>query len=55
MSHGPALAPAATTARRTSAVGASRRTSLVMLRAAIVGWLASFQLTVDDWHGIPDG
>ncbi|MGC0400448.1 putative membrane protein [Streptomyces sp. SAI-126] len=54
MSHGPALAPDATTAQRTNAVGASRRTGLVMLVTGIVGWLASFQLTVDDWRLLKD-
>ncbi|MGC0336723.1 vitamin K epoxide reductase family protein [Streptomyces sp. SLBN-8D4] len=54
MSHTPALAPDATTARSTNAVGASRRTGLVMLVTGIVGWLASFQLTVDDWRLLKD-
>ncbi|MEV0414895.1 vitamin K epoxide reductase family protein [Streptomyces sp. NPDC050448] len=54
MSHGPALAPDATSARRTHAVGASRRTGLVMLLTGIVGWLASFELTVDDWRLLRD-
>ncbi|MDW4908552.1 vitamin K epoxide reductase family protein [Streptomyces sp. ADMS] len=54
MSHGPALAPDATTIRRASAVGASRRTGLVMLLTGTVGWLASFQLTVDDWRLLRD-
>ncbi|MCX4530765.1 hypothetical protein OHA79_40200 [Streptomyces sp. NBC_00841] len=48
MSHRPALATDATTTRRTHAAGASRRTGLMMLLTGIVGWLASFQLTVDD-------
>ncbi|GAA3480687.1 vitamin K epoxide reductase family protein [Streptomyces yanii] len=54
MSHRPALATDATTTRRTHAVGASRRTGLVMLVTGIVGWLASFQLTVDDWRLLKD-
>ena len=54
MSHGPALAPGATTAPRTNAVGASRRTGLVMPVTGIVGWLASFQLSVDDWRLLKD-
>lgn len=35
-------------------VGASRRTGLVMLLTGIIGWLASFQLTVDDWRLLKD-
>ncbi|MEU5592845.1 vitamin K epoxide reductase family protein [Streptomyces sp. NPDC020298] len=54
MSHGPALAPDAATTRRPRAVGASRRTGWVMLLAGIIGWLASFQLTVDDWRLLRD-
>ncbi|MFD8005339.1 vitamin K epoxide reductase family protein [Streptomyces mirabilis] len=54
MSHGPALAPDATTGRRPHPVGASRRTGWVMLLAGAVGWLASFQLTVDDWRLLHD-
>ncbi|WP_406423018.1 vitamin K epoxide reductase family protein [Streptomyces sp. NBC_00873] len=54
MSHSPALAPDATTIRRTHTVGASHRTGLVMLLTGIVGWLASFQLTVDDWRLLKD-
>ncbi|WP_258049712.1 vitamin K epoxide reductase family protein [Streptomyces finlayi] len=54
MKHGPALAPDAATGRRAGPVGASRRTGLVMLLTGIVGWLASFQLTVDDWHLLKD-
>ncbi|WP_234020750.1 vitamin K epoxide reductase family protein [Streptomyces sp. 142MFCol3.1] len=54
MSHGPALAPDATSARRAHAVGASRRTGMVMLLTGIVGWLASFALTVDDWRLLRD-
>ncbi|KOU77225.1 Vitamin K epoxide reductase [Streptomyces sp. MMG1533] len=54
MSHRPALAPDDTTARRVHTVAASRRTGLVMLLAGIVGWLASFQLTVDDWRLLRD-
>jgi uncharacterized membrane protein len=54
MSHRPVLAPDATTARRKHVVGASRRTGLVMLVTGIVGWLAAFQLTVDDWRLLRD-
>ncbi|MCF4136238.1 hypothetical protein L1856_04095 [Streptomyces sp. Tue 6430] len=60
MSHGPALAPDAPGApdapavRRPSAVGASRRTGWVMVLTGTVGWLASFQLTVDDWRLLRD-
>jgi uncharacterized membrane protein len=54
MSHGPVLEPDATTARREHVVGASRRTGLVMLVTGIVGWLACFQLTVDDWRLLRD-
>ncbi|MDX2530970.1 vitamin K epoxide reductase family protein [Streptomyces europaeiscabiei] len=54
MSQGSALAPDATTARRTHTVGASRRTGLVMLLTGVAGWLASFQLTVDDWRLLRD-
>lgn len=54
MSHGPALAPDAQTVRRPYTVGASRRTGWVMVLSGIVGWLASFQLTVDDWRLLRD-
>ncbi|MGP4050622.1 vitamin K epoxide reductase family protein [Streptomyces sp. 2A115] len=54
MSHGPTLAPDATTTPRPRTVGASRRTGLVMLSTGTVGWLASFQLTVDDWRLLRD-
>lgn len=54
MSHGPALAPDTTTGRHPQPVGASRRTGWVMLLAGVVGWLASFQLTVDDWRLLRD-
>ncbi|MFF7646085.1 vitamin K epoxide reductase family protein [Streptomyces canus] len=50
MSRLPALAPDAWTARRPHTVGASRRTGWVMALTGVVGWLASFQLTVDDWR-----
>ncbi len=49
MSHGPVRAPDATSVRRPQAVGASRRTGWVMVLTGVVGWLASFQLTVEDW------
>jgi uncharacterized membrane protein len=54
MSQQPALAPDATTARREHTVSASRRTGLVMLVTGVVGWLAAFQLTVDDWRLLRD-
>ncbi|WP_327720253.1 vitamin K epoxide reductase family protein [Streptomyces sp. NBC_00490] len=54
MSHGPVLAPDATTIRRRHTVGASRRTGWVMVLTGTVGWLASFQLTVDDWRLLKD-
>jgi uncharacterized membrane protein len=54
MSHGPALAPDATTTRRPRTVGADRRTGWVMTLTGAVGWLASFQLTVDDWRLLQD-
>jgi uncharacterized membrane protein len=50
MSSDLAPAPDTAPAPRTRAVGAGRRTGLVMLLAGIVGWFASFQLTVDDWR-----
>ncbi|MFB7331301.1 vitamin K epoxide reductase family protein [Streptomyces adustus] len=54
MSHGPALAPDITTGRHPRQAGASRRTGWVMLLAGVVGRLASFQLTVDDWRLLKD-
>ncbi|MER6130168.1 vitamin K epoxide reductase family protein [Streptomyces sp. NPDC001795] len=39
-----------TAVRRTHGSGASRTTGLVMLLTGLLGWLASFQLTVDDWR-----
>jgi uncharacterized membrane protein len=54
MSHGPALAPDPTAARRPHTVGAGRRTGWVMVLTGAVGWLASFQLTVDDWRLLRD-
>ncbi|UUU19009.1 vitamin K epoxide reductase family protein [Streptomyces sp. DSM 40750] len=54
MSPGPALARAATTTRRPHTVGAGRRTGWVMVLTGTVGWLASFQLTVDDWRLLRD-
>jgi len=54
MSHEPAFASDATTTRSTQAVGASRRTGLVMLLTGIAGWLASFELSVDDWRLLRD-
>ncbi|MFD3484870.1 vitamin K epoxide reductase family protein [Streptomyces sp. NPDC058665] len=54
MSHGPALTPDTATARPAYTVGASRRTGWVMVLTGIVGWLASFQLTLDDWRLLKD-
>ncbi|MFF0813513.1 vitamin K epoxide reductase family protein [Streptomyces albogriseolus] len=54
MSREPALAPDATAGRRRPTSGASRRTGWVMVLTGIVGWLASFQLTVDDWRLLRD-
>ncbi|WP_432058318.1 vitamin K epoxide reductase family protein [Streptomyces sp. bgisy022] len=48
------LAPDAAPARPAYAVGASHRTGWVMVLTGIVGWLASFQLTVDDWRLLKD-
>ncbi|MFF3448651.1 vitamin K epoxide reductase family protein [Streptomyces sp. NPDC002667] len=36
------------------ATGAGRRTGLVMLLTGIAGWLASFQLTLEDWRLLRD-
>jgi uncharacterized membrane protein len=54
MTTGPALAPDPTTDRPGGTVGASRRTALVILVTGIIGWLASFELTVDDWRLLRD-
>ncbi|MDX3512602.1 vitamin K epoxide reductase family protein [Streptomyces caniscabiei] len=54
MSHGLVPAPGATVVRRRHDVGASRRTGWVMVLTGTVGWLASFQLTVDDWRILRD-
>ncbi|MET9390265.1 vitamin K epoxide reductase family protein [Streptomyces sp. NPDC006624] len=54
MSSGPALAQDTAAVRRPRTVGASRRTGLVMLLTGIAGWLASFQLTADDWRLLRD-
>ncbi|MFI1046722.1 vitamin K epoxide reductase family protein [Streptomyces griseoruber] len=54
MSHHPALAPDAPPTRRPRAVGGSRRTGWVMVLTGIAGWLASFQLAVDDWRLLRD-
>jgi uncharacterized membrane protein len=54
MSHGPVLSAQSTTAASTRTAGAGRRTGLVMLLTGIIGWLASFQLTVDDWRLLRD-
>jgi uncharacterized membrane protein len=54
MSHEPALAPGARPTGRPQRVGAGRRTGWVMVLTGSVGWLASFQLTVDDWRLLRD-
>ena len=54
MSHELAPAPDTTTVRRRRTVGASRRTGWVMVLTGTAGWLASFQLTVDDWRLLRD-
>ncbi|MFR0354248.1 vitamin K epoxide reductase family protein [Streptomyces sediminimaris] len=54
MSHGPAPVRDATKTRRPHTLGASRRTGWAMVTAGAVGWLASFQLTVDDWRLLRD-
>ncbi|WP_030419366.1 vitamin K epoxide reductase family protein [Streptomyces sp. NRRL F-5065] len=46
---GPAAGP-----RGGAPVAADRRTGLVLLLAGIVGWYASFRLTVDDWRMLRD-
>lgn len=50
MTQGTASTAKTTTAAQTPGSGASRGTGLVILLAGIIGWLASFQLTVDDWR-----
>ncbi|MEU6277100.1 vitamin K epoxide reductase family protein [Streptomyces populi] len=54
MSHTPALAAESTAGASARAVGAGRRTGLVMLLTGVAGWLASFRLTVDDWRLLRD-
>jgi uncharacterized membrane protein len=54
MSHELVPAPDAPTVRRPRAVDAGRRTGWVMVVTGTVGWLASFQLTVDDWRLLRD-
>ncbi|MDX3524918.1 vitamin K epoxide reductase family protein [Streptomyces sp. ID05-39B] len=54
MSHELPLAPDLPTTRLPSTVGGSRRTGWVMVLTGTVGWLASFQLTVDDWRMLRD-
>ncbi|WP_308408786.1 vitamin K epoxide reductase family protein [Streptomyces sp. AC627_RSS907] len=54
MSPGPALAPDTTATLRPRTVAASRRTGWVMVLTGTIGWLASFQLTVDDWRLLRD-
>ncbi|MEU0218882.1 hypothetical protein ABZ281_28980 [Streptomyces sp. NPDC006265] len=54
MSHEPALVPVATATRRPHTVAASPRTGWVLALTGTVGWLASFQLTVDDWRRLRD-
>ncbi|MEU0005337.1 vitamin K epoxide reductase family protein [Streptomyces sp. NPDC006314] len=54
MSHGPALAPEATATLEPRTGGASRRTGWVMFLTGAVGWLVSFQFTVDNWRLLRD-
>ncbi|OIJ66842.1 vitamin K epoxide reductase family protein [Streptomyces mangrovisoli] len=54
MSHPHALAPDAGPVPRERTVAASRRTGLVLLLTGIAGWLASFELAVDDWRLLRD-
>ncbi|MFK4104211.1 vitamin K epoxide reductase family protein [Streptomyces sp. NPDC019531] len=54
MTHGPALAPGTAATRRPHTVAAGPRTGWVLVPAGIAGWLASFQLTVDDWRLLRD-
>ncbi|MFF5342335.1 vitamin K epoxide reductase family protein [Streptomyces althioticus] len=54
MSHGPGLAPDTTASLRPRGVAGSRCTGWVMVLTGAVGWLASFQLTVDDWRLLRD-
>jgi hypothetical protein len=53
MSTDHALAPEPTAPHGPTG-GASRRTGLLMVLTGAVGWLAAFQLTVDDWHLLKD-
>ncbi len=54
MSQGSALTPDAPPARRPAETGGRRRTAWVMVVTGTVGWLASFQLTLDDWRLLRD-
>ncbi|WP_330340250.1 vitamin K epoxide reductase family protein [Streptomyces sp. NBC_00557] len=54
MINGPARTPNATAAQRTQGSGASRGTGLALLLTGALGWLASFQLAVDDWRLLKD-
>ncbi|MFI0960998.1 vitamin K epoxide reductase family protein [Streptomyces sp. NPDC021080] len=54
MSHGPTLSENATTPAAARSQGSVRRTGAVMLLTGVAGWLASFQLTVDDWRSLRD-
>ena len=54
MSRAAAVAPDEAATGRTATVGASRRTAWAMLLTGLIGWLASFQLTVDDWRLLKD-
>ncbi|MFE0965493.1 vitamin K epoxide reductase family protein [Streptomyces fungicidicus] len=54
MSHGPTLAPDTAATLRPRTVAAGRRTGWVMVLTGVAGWLASFQLTVDDWRLLRD-
>ncbi|MGW7296474.1 vitamin K epoxide reductase family protein [Streptomyces sp. NPDC054829] len=54
MSQGSALTPDAPPVRRPAEAGGRRRTAWVMVVTGIAGWLASFQLTLDDWRLLRD-
>ncbi len=54
MSRRPARVQVTTTVQRVRTVGTGRRTGWVMVVAGVVGWLASFRLTVDDWRLLRD-
>ncbi|MEU9670553.1 vitamin K epoxide reductase family protein [Streptomyces galilaeus] len=54
MTQGLPVTPDLPSTRLPSTVGGSRRTGWVMVLTGTVGWLASFQLTVDDWRLLRD-